>query len=79
MPTSTVDINAQLGVREAARALGISESWVRLLTDLGRLTCTRDRWGRRLFTDADLHAYREARRRRRRKSNHTRTVQPATT
>ena len=46
------------GVSYAARKLGLSETHVGHLVNMGRLTCIRDTSGKRLFTDDDLDAYR---------------------
>jgi excisionase family DNA binding protein len=54
---------ALFGVCDAARALNISEPYVRFLTDTGRLACTRDDKGRRRFKPKDVRAFAKVRRR----------------
>jgi DNA-binding transcriptional MerR regulator len=45
----------------AARILELCENTIRKLADSGELACERDYAGRRLFSQADLDAFREHR------------------
>jgi DNA-binding transcriptional MerR regulator len=51
-------------VSGAARELSFSATYVRYLTDTGRLACTRTASGRRRFTAHDLRAFKRRHRRR---------------
>lgn len=57
-----------IGVSDAARAVRVSEPTIRYAADRGRLRCTRDSVGRRLFKLPDLVAFRRAMKRQRRMS-----------
>jgi DNA-binding transcriptional MerR regulator len=57
-------VTTGIGITAAARSLKVSESYLRLLANLGRMPCTRDANNRRLFSPADLRAFQKRRRRR---------------
>jgi excisionase family DNA binding protein len=50
-----------LTTSDVARELDISESWIRRLTNLGRLPALRTSNGTRIFSGRDVNAFRVAR------------------
>jgi hypothetical protein len=63
-PHSADTLDNYMGLKRASTTAEVSETWLRMLVDQGRIRSLRDPQGRRLLWAPDVRQYAEARRQR---------------